>query len=103
MESMDVAGVLQEAGDADSRACTRSQILVEYFINPYTSTSIRLHYLCQGYHYHCVATANHGGWEDWGWFINVTVWVEGQGVGIMFFLFSVLLFSCCQLFFDDCA
>ena len=26
MESINVAGVLQEAGDADSRACTRSQV-----------------------------------------------------------------------------
>ena len=26
LESMNVAGVLQEAGDADSRACTRSQV-----------------------------------------------------------------------------
>ena len=26
IESVDVAGVLQEVGDADSRACTRSQV-----------------------------------------------------------------------------
>ena len=29
MESVNVAGVLQEAGDADSRARTRSQVYVE--------------------------------------------------------------------------
>ena len=44
---MDVAGVLQEAGDADSRACIRSQAKVEYFIIRYTSLFIRLPHLCQ--------------------------------------------------------
>ena len=28
MESINVAGILQEAGDAESRACTRSQVLI---------------------------------------------------------------------------
>ena len=58
---MDVAGVLQEAGDADSRAHTRSQVSVEYNIIPYTSTSITLPHLCQGYHSHCVVTSSDGG------------------------------------------
>ena len=35
----------------------------EYFIIPYTSTSIRFPHLCQGYHDHCIVTANDGGWE----------------------------------------
>ena len=39
---------------------------VEYFIIHYTSTSIRLPHLCQGYHDHCVVTANDGEWESWG-------------------------------------
>ena len=53
---MDVAGVLQEAGYADSRVLTRSQVLVEYSIIPYTSTSIALPHMCQGYHGHCIGT-----------------------------------------------
>ena len=48
MDSINVAGVLQEAGDADSRACTRSQVEVEYFIIPYTSRFIRIAEFCQG-------------------------------------------------------
>ena len=43
---------LQEAGDADSRAWTK----VEYFINPYASTSIGLLRLSQSHHDHCFAT-----------------------------------------------
>ena len=35
-----------------------------------------------------------GGWEGWGWFIYLRVWVGGQGVGI-FFLFFVLFLCCC--------
>ena len=44
---MDVAGVLQEAGDADSRTHTGSQVPVEYTIIPYTSMTIRLPHICQ--------------------------------------------------------
>ena len=55
---MEVAGVLQEADDADSRAHTRSQVYIEYFIIPYSFISIRLPRLCQGYHDDCVVTAN---------------------------------------------
>ena len=33
-----------------------------------------------------------GGWEGWGWFIYVRVWVGGQGVGIIFFLFFFSVF-----------
>ena len=62
---MDVAGVLQEAGDADSRTHTGSQVPVEYTIIPYTSMIIRLPHICQGYHDHCVVTTYDGGWEAW--------------------------------------
>ena len=36
METINVADVLQEAGDADSRARTRCQGQVQYLIIPYT-------------------------------------------------------------------
>ena len=61
MESINVAGVLQEAGDADSRAHTRSQVWVEYFIIPYTSTFIRLSDLYQEFCVHCIVIMNDGG------------------------------------------
>ena len=59
MEPMDVAGVLQEAGDTDSRAAPDPKCKLN--IIPYTSTSIRFPYLCQGYHDRCVDTANNLG------------------------------------------
>ena len=55
-----MADILQEAGDADSRAHIRFQVQIEYFIIPYTSASITLPHLCQEYHEHCVVTANDG-------------------------------------------
>ena len=58
---MDVAGVLQEVEDADSRAHTRSQVSVEHNTIPYTSTSITLPDFCQGYHGHCIVTLSSGG------------------------------------------
>ena len=61
MELMDVTGVSQEAGDADSMACTRSQVQVEYIIIPYSSISIRLPNFCLGYHDHCVVATYNGG------------------------------------------
>ena len=45
MESINMACVLQNARDANSKACTRSQVQVDYFTIPYTSTFIRLSYL----------------------------------------------------------
>ena len=91
MQSMDVADVLQEAEDADSRSSTRSQVLVEYNIIPYTYTSITLPHLCQGCHGHCIVTSSDG-----GRFIYVRVYLVRQGVGIIFFsifcsVFVVLL------------
>ena len=61
MESINVAGVLQETGDADLRARTRSQAQVEYFIIPYTSTFIRLSHLYQEFCVHCIVIMNDGG------------------------------------------
>ena len=42
-----MAGVLQEAGDADSRVPTRFHVQVEYFIIPYTSLFMRLSHFYQ--------------------------------------------------------
>ena len=56
-----MAGVLLEAGDADSRGCTRSQVYVEYIIIPYTSTFIRLPRLYQEFYIHCIVITNDGG------------------------------------------
>ena len=63
MESMNVAGVLQEAGDADWRACTRSQVTVEYNDIPYTYTSITVPHFCQGYQDYCIVSSTDGGME----------------------------------------
>ena len=88
-ESMDVAGVLQEAGDADSRAHTRSQVLVEYDIIPYTSTSITLPDLCQGYHGHCIVTSSDGeggmGWLGNGSFMLGFGWWDRGWVSYFFY------------------
>ena len=83
---MDVAGVLQKAGDADSRALTRFQVKVEYFIIPYTSTSIRLPHLCEGYHDHCSTTANDGKVGEG--VIYVKIMGGGTGGGYHIFLYS---------------
>ena len=95
IESMNVPGVLHETGDADSRAHTRSQLQVEYFIIPYTSISIRLPHLCQGYHDHCVVTANDGGMGR----LKGGSFMLGFGCGdrewVSFFNFFVLFFCCC--------
>ena len=61
MESVNVAGVFQEAGDADSRARTRFQVKVEYFIIPYASTFIRLSHLYQEFCDHYIVIMNDGG------------------------------------------
>ena len=61
MESINMAGVLQEAGDADPRAHTRSQVLVEYFIIPYTSAFIKFSHLYQDFCVHCIVIMNDGG------------------------------------------
>ena len=56
-----MAGVLQEAGDAESRARTRSQVYVEYFTIPYTSTFIRLSHLYQEFYVHFIIIINERG------------------------------------------
>ena len=58
MESINVAGVLKEAGDADSRAYTKSQVSEDYFIIPFISTFVRLSYLYQECHVHCIVIKN---------------------------------------------
>ena len=90
---MDVAGVLQEAGDPDSKAHTRSQVCVEYNIISYTSTSITLPHFCQQYHDHCLATSSDGGMGRLGGgsFMLQFGW-GGRGWVSYFFYF---LFSFC--------
>ena len=61
MESINLAGILQEAGDADWRAPNRSQVYVKYAIIPQTSTFIRLPHLYQEFYIHCIVITNDGG------------------------------------------
>ena len=61
MELINVGGVLQEAGDADSRAGAISQVQVEYFIFPQTSTVIRLSHFYQKFCVHCIVIINDEG------------------------------------------
>ena len=58
---MDLAGVLQEGENGDTRAGMRSQLQVGYFIIPDISTSIILPHLSQIYHDHFVVAANDAG------------------------------------------
>ena len=53
--------VLQEAGDANSRVHTRSQVEVEYFIIHYTSTFIRLSHSTEEFCVHCIVIMNYSG------------------------------------------
>ena len=92
MESVDVAGVLQEARDGDLRPGSRSQVKVKYFIIVYSSTSIRFPHLCQEYHDSFV-TANDRGMRALG-MVHLRAWVGKEG-GIIFFSISVLFLSCC--------
>ena len=61
MESINVAGVWQEAGDADSRVHTRSQVYAQYLIIHYTSTFTRLSHWYQEFCPHCIVIINGGG------------------------------------------
>ena len=81
------------------RACTRSQVWVKYNIIPYTSTSIKLPHLCQGYHSHCIVTSSDGGMGRLGGGSYMLGFWRGQTVGIIFFLFFVLFLCCCYLVF----
>ena len=61
MKLINVVDVLQEAGDADSRAGTMSQVQVEYFIFPQTSTFIRSSHFYQEFCVHCIVIINDEG------------------------------------------
>ena len=83
MESINEAGVLQKAEDAQSMAHIRI-FQVEYFTIPYTSTFIRLSHLYQELYVRCVVIKNDKGMRQVGrWLIYMRVWVGGQGVCIM--------------------
>ena len=92
MESMDVAGVLQKAGDADSRASSRSQVWVEYNIIIYTSTSIILPHLCQGYHGQCIVTSSDRGMGQSGAGSFILGFGWGTKGGYHIFSFFVFIF-----------
>ena len=61
MESINVADVLQEAGDADAKAYSISQVEVEYFVILSTSTFIRLSHLYQEFYVHFIIIINERG------------------------------------------
>ena len=60
MESINVADVLQEAGDADAKAYSISQVEVEYFVILSTSTFIRLSHLYQEFYVHFIIINERG-------------------------------------------
>ena len=84
-----MAGVLQEAGDADSRAHTRSKVSVEYFIIPYTSTFIRLAHLYLEFCVCCIVIMNdEGDGIGCGSMIHIRVWVwAGGGYYLIIYFF----------------
>ena len=85
MQSINVAHVLQKAGDADWSACPRSQVYVEYIIILYTFTFIRLPHLYKQFYVYCIFITNGGGdGIGAGWLIFNRVLEEGQWVGIIF-------------------
>ena len=81
-------GGLQEAGDADSRACTRSQVWLEYNI-PYISTSITLPHLYQRYHDHCIVISSNEGMGAFGGrsFMLGFGWGDRSWVSYFFYFF----------------
>ena len=84
----------QETRDADSRACTRSQVWVESNIILYTSTSITLPHLCQGYHGHWIATSSDVGMGRLGGGSFILGFGWGCREWVSYFFYS-LLFLCC--------
>ena len=87
MESMDAAGVLQEAGDADSRACTRSQVWVE----KHHSLNFHIYYIVQfmpkiSWSLYCYFKW-WGKRKVGGWFIYVRVWLQETRGG--YHIFSI--------------
>ena len=92
-----MACVLQEAGDADSRAHTRSQMYVEYFIIPYACTLIRLSHFYQEFCAHSVFIMNDG----WG-MVDLYQGVGG-GTGSGYYLiacFFCFIFICAFVFWS---
>ena len=91
-----MAGVLQEAGDADSRV---PDTKCKFITSPFLTLAYLLDCLI------CTRNAmpivlllklmehRPGGGE--GWLIFIRVWVRGQGVGIIFFFVFVF---CCPTF-----
>ena len=100
MTSVHVAGVLQEAGYAISRAGTKCQVYVEYFIIPYTFTFIRLSHLYQEFCAHYVVIITDGGMVDSYQGVSL-VTRGGYYLRVCFFLLVLLSFglSCCLSFF----
>ena len=75
----------------------------DYFIIPYTSTFIRLSYLYEECHAHCIVITNDGGdGIGGGWLIYVRVWVVGQGMVLSYtcFVFLSCAFVFCCLTFS---
>ena len=108
MESMNVTGVLQEWVNADSRAATRSQVLVEYFIIPYTSTFIRFSHLYHEFYVNVRMGYTRGGWfileygwRDREWACHLPLfykWLQCHSCCVCFFV-CLLLFFCLFPFF----
>ena len=81
------------AGDASD------QVLVEYLIIPYTSTSVRSPHLCQRYHDHFVVVTNMGGMGKLGMVhlcqdLDGATWGVGYHISIfcsVFVLLSIVL------------
>ena len=77
MESVNVAGVLQDEGNADSRDCTRSEE-IEYFIILYFSTFFRFSYLCHYTKFIVLLLQMMGGFMgECNWFILGCRWWVG--------------------------
>ena len=85
-----MAGVLQEAGDADSRTHARSQVKVDYFNIPYTPTFIRFSHFYQEYHVHCIVVMNDGGGEG----VLDLYYDVGLGTGGVYHLIVFLFVLC---------
>ena len=60
MESIKLVGVLQEAEDADRRACTRSYFKLNISLIPANSTLIRLSHFYQEFCICCIVITSDG-------------------------------------------
>ena len=106
-----MVGVLQEAGDADSRARIRSQMSVDYFIIPYTFKFIRLPHFYQQYYIRCIfiitideVLGRWGGGGGGGGKIFVLgcgrgdIWLISCNSFSFFVAFSYIFVLCCLMF-----